>query len=150
MRERHGYYLEDLSVGMTDVFAKTVGEADVTLFAGLSGDTNPLHLDQSFAAQTRFGDRIVHGMLAASLISTVFGTRLPGPGCVYLGQSLRFKAPVKLGDTVLARVTVKEILVDKQRVLFDTVCTIGDKVVLEGEGELMVSRRADLAVQAAE
>jgi 3-hydroxybutyryl-CoA dehydratase len=150
MRERHGYYLEDLSVGMTDVFAKTVGEADVTLFAGLSGDTNPLHLDQSFAAQTRFGDRIVHGMLAASLISTVFGTRLPGPGCVYLGQTLRFKAPVKLGDSVLARVTVKEILVDKQRVLFDTVCTIGDKVVLEGEGELMVSRRADLAVQAAE
>ena len=150
MRERHGYYLEDLSLGMTDVFAKTVGEADVTLFAGLSGDTNPLHLDQNFAAQTRFGDRIVHGMLAASLISTVFGTRLPGPGCVYLGQSLRFKAPVKLGDTVQARVTVKEILVDKQRVLFDTVCTIGDKVVLDGEAELMVSRRADLAVQAAE
>lgn len=150
MREQHGYYLEDLSLGMTDVFAKTVSEADVTLFAGLSGDTNPLHLDQSFASQTRFGDRIVHGMLSASLISTVFGTRLPGPGCVYLSQTLRFKAPVKLGDTVQARVTVKEIQEEKRRVLFDTVCTIADEVVLDGEAELMVSRRADIAVQAAE
>lgn len=150
MREQHGYYLEDLSLGMTDVFAKTVSEADVTLFAGLSGDTNPLHLDQSFASQTRFGDRIVHGMLSASLISTVFGTRLPGPGCVYLSQTLRFKAPVKLGDTVQARVTVKEIQEEKRRVLFDTVCTIADEVVLDGEAELIVSRRADIAVQAAE
>src|SRR3546814_10430641 len=94
---------------MTAVFAKTVTDADITMFAGISGDTNPVHLDQSFAEKTMFAGRIAHGMLSASFISTVFGTRLPGPGCIYLRQDLRFQAPVKIGDTVEARVTVKEI-----------------------------------------
>ncbi|WP_422364997.1 MaoC family dehydratase [Pelagibius sp.] len=144
MQEKHGYFLEDLSVGMTAVFAKTVSEADITMFAGISGDTNPVHLDESFAEQTMFSGRIAHGMLSASFISTVFGTRLPGPGCIYLRQDLRFKAPVKVGDTVQARVTVKEIVAEKKRVVFDTVCSVGEKVVLEGEATLMVSSRADI------
>ena len=153
MREKHGYFIEDLSVGMTAVFAKTVSEADITMFAGISGDTNPVHLDESFAEQTVFSGRIAHGMLSASFISTVFGTRLPGPGCIYMRQDLRFKAPVKVGDTVQARVTVKEILTEKKRVVFDTVCSVGDKVVLEGEATLMVASHADvpeLEPQAAE
>ena len=106
MEEKHGYYLEDLETGMTAVYAKTVTEADIVMFAGISGDTNPVHLDALFAEQTPFKGRIAHGMLAASFISTVLGTKLPGPGCIYLGQSLKFRAPVKAGDTVTARVTV--------------------------------------------
>lgn len=144
MREKHGYFIEDLSPGMTAIYAKTVTDADITMFAGISGDTNPMHLDESFAEQTMFSGRIAHGLLSASFISTVFGTRLPGPGCVYLRQDLRFKAPVKAGDTVEARVTVKEIQADKRRVVFDSICSVGDKVVLEGEATLMVHRREDV------
>ena len=98
--ERHGYYFQDLEVGTTDVYAKTVTDADITLFAGISGDTNPVHLDDEFAAASRFGTRIAHGMLSASYISTVLGTKLPGPGCIYMGQNLKFMAPVRVGDTV--------------------------------------------------
>ena len=144
MKEKHGYFIEDLTVGMTAVFAKTVSEADITMFAGISGDTNPVHLDESFAEKTMFAGRIAHGMLSASFISTVFGTRLPGPGCIYLRQDLRFKAPVKVGDTVEARVTVKEIQAEKKRVVFDTACYVGDTVVLEGEAMLMVHSRAEV------
>ncbi len=152
MLEKHGHFIEDLSVGMTDIFSKTVTEADVTLFAGLSGDTNPLHLDADFASKTMFAGRITHGMLTAAFISTVLGTRLPGPGCVYLSQNLRFKGPVRVGDTVEARVSVKEIIEEKKRVVFDTTCSVGGKVVLDGEATLMVSRRADMIapIQAAE
>jgi 3-hydroxybutyryl-CoA dehydratase len=92
-----------------------------------------------------FAGRIAHGMLSASFISTVFGTRLPGPGCIYLRQDLRFKAPVKIGDTVEARVTVKEIQAEKKRVVFNTVCTVRGTCVLEGEAMLMVSSRKDVA-----
>ena len=141
MEDQHGYYLEDLETGMESVYAKTVTDSDITMFAGISGDTNPVHLDDDFAKQTLFGERIAHGMLSASFISTVFGTQLPGPGCVYLSQSLRFKAPVKIGDRVEARVCIKEILTDKRRVIFDTICRVGEKIVLEGEASLMVNRR---------
>jgi 3-hydroxybutyryl-CoA dehydratase len=141
MEDQHGYYLEDLETGMEGVYAKTVTDSDITMFAGISGDTNPVHLDDDFAKQTIFGERIAHGMLSASFISTVFGTQLPGPGCVYLSQSLRFKAPVKIGDRVEARVCIKEILTDKRRVIFDTICRVGEKIVLEGEASLMVNRR---------
>lgn len=144
MREKHGYYLEDLIVGMTAIFAKTVTDADIVMFAGISGDTNPVHLDASFAVQTMFGDRIAHGMLSASFVSTVFGTKLPGPGCIYMSQNLRFKAAVKTGDTVTARVTVREINDKKARVVFDTVCSVDDKVVIDGDAMLMVSRRSDM------
>ena len=147
MDEKHGYYLEDLTVGMTSVYAKTVTEADIVMFAGISGDTNPVHLDAHFADQTPFKGRIAHGMLSASFISAVLGTRLPGPGCIYLSQSLKFRAPVKAGDTVTARVTIRDIAADKKRIVVDTVCTVDEKVVIEGEATLMVSRRADLKIQ---
>lgn len=149
MDERHGYYLEDLTVGMTDVYSKTVSEADIVMFAGISGDTNPVHLCQLFAEGTVFKERIAHGMLGASFISTVLGTRLPGPGCIYLSQNLRFRAPVKAGDTVVARVTVKDINQEKKRVTLETICSVGDTVVIEGEAIAMVSRRV-AEVQAAE
>lgn len=141
IQDLHGYYIDDLEVGMTDSYAKTVTDADVVMFAGISGDTNPVHLNENFAEQTRFKGRIAHGMLAASFISTVLGTRLPGPGCIYVGQTLNFKAPVKVGDTVRARVTVTEVNREKQRVTCETVCTVGDKVVLDGEAKLLVNTR---------
>ncbi len=143
MQELHGYYLEDLSVGMTSIFAKTVTEADIVMFAGVSGDTNPVHINQLFAEGTMFKGRIAHGMLSASFISTVVGTRLPGPGCIYINQSLRFRAPVKAGDTVVARATVKEILPARRRVVLTTVCTIGDTVVIDGEATMMVANRPE-------
>jgi len=141
MNGKHGYFLEDLETGMESVYAKTVTDSDIIMFADVSGDTNPVHLDEAFAKMTPFGERIAHGMLSASFISTVFGTQMPGPGCIYLSQSLRFKAPVKIGDRVEARVCIKEIVADKRRVIFDTTCWVGDKMVLEGEAALMVNRR---------
>ncbi len=143
MQELHGYYLEDLSVGMTSIFAKTVTEADIVLFAGISGDTNPVHINQLFAEGSMFKERIAHGMLSASFISTVVGTRLPGPGCIYINQNLRFRAPVKAGDTVVARATVKEILPERRRVVLATVCTVGETVVIDGEAVMMVANRPD-------
>jgi 3-hydroxybutyryl-CoA dehydratase len=143
MQELHGYYLEDLSVGMTSIFAKTVTEADIVMFAGVSGDTNPVHINQLFAEGTMFKGRIAHGMLSASFISTVVGTSLPGPGCIYINQSLRFRAPVKAGDTVVARATVKEILPERRRVVLTTVCTVGETVVIDGEATMMVANRPE-------
>jgi len=148
MSERHGYCFEDLEVGMTDVFSKTVTEADVTLFAGVTGDLNPVHIDQEFAAQSMFGGRIVHGMLTAGFISAVLGMRLPGPGCIYVSQTLRFKAPVRVGQTVAARVTVQELVPEKRRAIMATSCSVDGNVVLDGEATLLVNRRQ--AAQAAE
>ena len=142
--ERHGHYLEDLSVGMTAVYSRTITEADIAMFAGASGDTNPIHFDEEFARSSPFKGRIAHGMLSAGVISTVFGTRRPGPGCIYLSQDLRFRAPVKIGDTVTATVTIREIVPEKARVIFDTACKVGETVVVDGEAKLMVDRRADL------
>lgn len=150
MEEKHGYYLEDLSAGMTNIYAKTVTEADIVMFAGISGDTNPVHLDAHFARQTPFKGRIAHGMLSASFISTVLGTRLPGPGCIYLSQTLKFRAPVKAGDTVTARVIIKDVDQKSKRITLETVCTVDEKVVIDGEAILMVSRRADVVATAAE
>jgi 3-hydroxybutyryl-CoA dehydratase len=139
--EFYGHKFEDLEVGMTAAVGRTVTDADILMFAGVSGDTNPVHLNGEFADSTMFAGRIAHGMLAASFISTVFGTRLPGPGCIYLAQSLRFKAPVRPGDTVVARVTVKELNPAKRRAVFDTVCTVAGKVVLDGQAEILVPQR---------
>ena len=141
IHDLNGHYLEDLSVGMTAVYAKTVTDADIVMFAGISGDTNPVHLNQEYAAGTMFQSRIAHGMLSASFISTVLGTKLPGPGCIYMNQTLKFKAPVRVNDTVRARATVTDIVPEKRRVLLKTVCTVGDMVVLEGEATVMVPTR---------
>ena len=135
-------YLEDLAPGAEFRSAgRTVTESDIMAFAGVSGDTNPVHLNEEFAIGTPFGGRIAHGMLTASLISTVFGTKLPGPGCIYLSQTLKFLAPVRVGETVRAEVTIKSIDRERRRCVFDTICKVGGKNVLEGEAVIMVSRR---------
>jgi len=126
--------------GDTAFLTKTISDTDVRAFADLSGDHNPLHLDESFAQQTRFGRRIAHGMLSASLISAVIANDLPGQGSIYLGQTLQFVAPVFLGDTIEARVTVTGIREDKQIVKLDTVCTNQrNEVVIKGEATVLVS-----------
>src|SRR5690349_7173933 len=109
MDELRGKYLDEITEGMSAVFSKTVTEADIVMFAGITGDTNPVHLDEEFAKPTMFKGRIAHGMLTAGFISAVFGTKLSGPGCIYLSQNLKFKAPVKIGDTVKAQFTVSAI-----------------------------------------
>lgn len=141
MKDLHGYYLQDLEVGMSDSFAKTVTEADVVLFAGITGDSNPIHINEEFAATTQFKGRIVHGEFTGGLISAVLGTRLPGPGAIFVTHNLRFKAPVRIGDTVTATVTVREINHERRRVILDTQCTVKDKVVVQGEAVMMVDSR---------
>ena len=141
MNPQNGYDIEDIAVGMSAETAKTITDADIVLFAGVSTDVNAVHMDEEFGKTTMFGGRIAHGMLSASLLSAVLGNRMPGPGTIYLSQSLRFRAPVRPGDTVRAKATVKEVIVDKCRVVVDTVCTVGDKVVIDGEATLMPTSR---------
>ena len=133
MNDQFGYDIEDLKEGMSASFAKTITEADIVLFAGVSGDNNAVHTNEEFAATTAFGGRIAHGFLTASVISAAVANRLPGPGTIYLGQQLRFRAPVRPGDTVHATVTVKSIDVAKARAVLDTVCRVRDTVVIDGE-----------------
>ena len=136
-----GLFLEDLSVGQAAELTKTVTEGDIQSFAQVTGDVNPVHLDEAYAATTPFKTRIAHGMLSAGYISAVIGTRLPGPGAIYVGQTMRFKRPVKIGDVVTAKVTVTDIDQEKARIVLETVCTVGDKAVVEGEATIMVPRR---------
>lgn len=142
MNDLGGYDIEDLQVGMQGSFAKTVTEADIVMFAGVSGDTNPVHIDAEAAAKTMFKERIAHGMLSAGFISAVLGTRMPGPGTIYLSQSLKFLAPVKIGDTVKAVCEVVALIPEKRRVTMKTTCFVGDKVVIEGEAMMMATSRA--------
>lgn len=139
--ELSGYAFEDLEIGMSAVYARTIGPADLVMFAGMSGDTNPMHLNEQYAANTMFNGVIAHGMLCSSFISTVVGTRLPGPGCVYIAQSLRFLAPVRPGDTVTARATVKELRPERRRCILETNCQVGNTLVIDGEAEVMVPAR---------
>jgi acyl dehydratase len=128
----------NLKVGDTASLTKTITDADIRAFADLSGDRNPIHLDDEYAATTRFGRRIAHGMLAASLISTVLGTELPGTGTVYLSQNSRFVAPVYPGDIVTARVTVTNIRDDKPIVTLETICENQDgEVLIKGEAVVL-------------
>ena len=131
------YYIDQLQPGMTASTAKTVTETDIILFAGISTDINPAHLDEEYAKNTMFGGRIAHGMLSAGFISAVLANQLPGPGTIYMSPTLKFKAPVRPGDTVRATVTVKEVNVAKNRVTLDTVCTVAGKTVIEGECMMM-------------
>jgi 3-hydroxybutyryl-CoA dehydratase len=129
-----GKNIDELSVGQTASFAKTVSESDVYLFAGITGDFNPAHVNETYAKNTAFKTRIAHGMLSAGLISNVLGNQLPGPGTIYMQQQLNFRAPVAIGDTITATVEVIEILREKKRVRLKTVCTNqNDVVVLDGE-----------------
>jgi len=135
------HHIDQLHPGMSASIAKTVTEADIILFAGISTDVNPAHLDEEYAKGTMFGGRIAHGMLSAGFISAVLANHLPGPGTIYLSQTLKFKAPVRPGDTVRATVTVKEVNVARNRVTLDTVCTVAGKVVIEGECQMMPPAR---------
>ena len=139
MNDQNGHDIEDLAVGMSAIYAKTITEADIVLFAGVSGDNNAVHTNEEFAATTVFGGRIAHGFLAASVISAAVANRLPGPGTVYLGQQLRFRAPVRPGDTVHATVTVKSVDLKKARATLDTVCRVRDTVVIDGEATVMTT-----------
>lgn len=134
-------YFEDLSVGMREDYSKHVRASDVVGFAELSGDRNPIHLSEHFAAKTPFGGRIAHGLYTASLISAVIGTRMPGPGAIYISQTLRFLAPVKIGDTVIASVEIVELVEKGRRAKLRCECRVGDTLVLEGEAEVKIPAR---------
>lgn len=138
---RNSYFFEDLELGMEASFAKVVTEADINAFAEVSGDKNPVHLDAAYAAKTMFKERIAHGMLSAGYISAVFGMEMPGPGAIYISQTLNFKAPVKIGDKVVAKVKVVELFAEKRRARFECVCSVNDKPVVTGEAMLMVPSR---------
>ena len=135
------YYIEDLKPGMSESFTKTVTERDIELFGEVSGDVNPVHFDEDFAKGTIFKGRIAHGVLSASYISTVLGMKMPGPGTIFMSLTTRFKAPVRIGDTVTATCTVREVVADKRRVLFDCVCKVGDVTVVDGEALVMAPAR---------
>jgi 3-hydroxybutyryl-CoA dehydratase len=135
-------YFEDLAVGMTETLSKTISSGDVVGFATLTGDRNPIHLSEHFAAKTAFGGRIAHGLYTAGLISAVLGTRLPGPGAIYVSQTLHFRAPVRIGDTVDVTVTVAELIAERQRARLACACRVGDEVVLDGEALVKVPSAA--------
>jgi 3-hydroxybutyryl-CoA dehydratase len=135
-------YFEDLTLGMTESYIKEVSSRDVVGFAEISGDRNPIHLSEHFAAKTPFGGRIAHGLYTASLISAVIGTRLPGPGAIYLSQTLIFKAPVKIGDHVKAEVEVIELGEKGRRVKLACRCLVADTLVLEGEALVKVPSKS--------
>ena len=137
-----GVFFEDLAIGQSASIGKTITEADILMFAAVSMDTNPVHLNAEVAAASQFKERIAHGMLSAGLISAVLGTQLPGPGTIYMGQSLRFRAPVKIGDTVTATAEVTALDAEKKRVTLKTVCTVAGKVVIEGEATVLAPSRA--------
>ena len=137
-----GHYLEDLSIGQSASYTRTITESDIQQFGAVSGDLNPLHFDEDYAKTTIFRGRIAHGMLSASFLSTVLGTQLPGAGSIFLSATIRFKAPVRIGDTVIAICTIREILTPKGRVTFDCVCKVGETVVIEGEAVVKVPSRS--------
>ncbi|MBU3657544.1 MAG: MaoC family dehydratase [Rhodocyclaceae bacterium] len=135
-----GFTIDQMQVGMTRSYAKTLTETDIVLFAAASGDINSVHLNQEYAEKTPFGGRIAHGILTAGVVSACIANKLPGVGTVYLGQTLKFKAPVRPGDTVTATVTVKSLDADKNRVVLDTICQVAGKTVLEGEATVLAPK----------
>ena len=134
----------DVKVGDTlpALVKPPVNRVQLALYAGASGDHNPIHLDEDYAKATPFNGRIAHGMLSASFISTIFGTMMPGRGSIYLSQNLRFKAPVRHGDLVRAVVEVADVIAEKKRVLFKTQCFVGNVMVIDGDATIMVPSRA--------
>lgn len=134
-------YFEDLEVGQEASMSRIVSEADIVAYAALSGDYNPVHLDSGYASKTIFKERIAHGILSAGYISAIFGMKLPGPGAIYVSQTLNFKGPVKIDDRVESIVRLVELIPDKKRARFDCLCTVGGKPVLTGEAVLMIPAR---------
>jgi 3-hydroxybutyryl-CoA dehydratase len=138
------YYIDDLKPGMSERFEKTVTERDIELFGEISGDMNPVHFDEDFARKTIFRGRIAHGVLSISYISTVLGMKMPGPGTIFMSANSRFKAPVRIGDTVVTFCTVKEVMPEKRRVLFDCISKVGETTVVESEALVMAPARPKL------
>jgi 3-hydroxybutyryl-CoA dehydratase len=134
-------FFEDLEIGQTASMGKTITEADILLYSAVSMDTNPLHLDAEIAAQSQFGGRIAHGMLSAGVISAVLGTQLPGPGAIYVSQTLTFKGPVRAGDTVRALVEITGLNPEKKRATLRTRCVVKEVVVIDGEACVLVPSR---------
>ncbi|CAN4273200.1 MaoC Acyl dehydratase [Methylophilaceae bacterium] len=130
--------INQLKIGMIESYEQTITDADIKTFAGLSGDNNPVHLSDEYAEKSRFKKRIAHGLLSASFFSALFGTKLPGYGCVYVSQSLNFRRPVYIGDMVKATIEVYKIDVVKSRVFFKTVCKVKGKIVIDGEAEIFI------------
>ncbi|MEZ9421298.1 MaoC family dehydratase [Vibrio breoganii] len=135
------YDIHELEVGMSASYSQTISEADIKQFAGVSGDRNPVHLDELYAEKSRFKKRIAHGMISSSFFSALFGTKLPGEGCVYVAQSLKFRKPVYIDDTVTATVVVDKIDLKKRRVFFNTYCKVGRQKVITGEAEIYIPEK---------
>ena len=140
-----GLCFEDIQLGMEETFIKKVSAEDVAMFGDVSGDTNPVHFDEVFAKSTPFGGRIAHGLLIASFLSTILGTKLPGPGAIYVSQSLNFRGPVRIDDLVTARAQVVSMCSEKFRVTFECECLVEGETVLDGEAVVLVPSRADRA-----
>ncbi|MGI3451214.1 MaoC family dehydratase [Citrobacter arsenatis] len=134
----NGIPIEQIYIGMSASYSQTITDADIKSFAGISGDHNPVHISDTYASESRYGKRIAHGLISAGFFSALFGTRIPGCGCVYVSQNLCFKYPVYIGDTVEATVTVKSIDLIKRKVTFDTTCKVGRKRVITGEAEIYI------------
>ena len=132
--------IDEIQIGMRASYSHTVTDADVKSFAALSGDNNPLHLNDEFATNSKFGARIVHGMFLASFFPSLMCNEITGPGSVYVSQNLRFKRPVYIGDTVVAEVIVSSINIAKRRVFFNAACSVNGRVVIEGEGEAFIPK----------
>ncbi|MBF91595.1 MAG: acyl dehydratase [Rickettsiales bacterium] len=139
----HGFFIEDLEVGQEAILSKTITEADIANFSGVTGDNNPVHISDDFASKTIFGKRVVHGFFTASLISTLIATKLPGPGSIYISQTLKFLAPAYIGDNILTRVIIQKIDKEKRRVNLLTECFISDKKILTGEAEILVDKKSE-------
>jgi 3-hydroxybutyryl-CoA dehydratase len=134
------YYLDELKPGLSETFGKTVTERDIQAFGEATGDKNPVHFDQTYAETTVFKGRIAHGVLSVGIVSALLGMKLPGPGTIFVGMSMKFVAPVHIGETVIAVCTLRELR-GKRQAVFDCVCKVGDLVVLEGEAVVMPPRR---------
>lgn len=130
--------IDDIKIGMKASYSQTITDADIKAFAGLSGDHNPVHVNSEYAAESRYGKRIAHGLMSAGFFSAIFGTRIPGPGCVYVSQNLNFLRPVYIDDTVTAEVEVTKVDVVKRRVFFDTTCRVKGKKVITGSAEIFI------------
>lgn len=130
--------INEIVVGMKASYSQTITDSDIKSFAGISGDHNPVHIDSEYAAESRFGKRIAHGLMSAGFFSAIFGTKIPGPGCVYVSQTLNFLRPVYIDDTVTAEVEVKKVDQEKRRVFFDTTCKVRGKKVITGSAEIYI------------
>ncbi|PPR43081.1 MAG: (R)-specific enoyl-CoA hydratase [Alphaproteobacteria bacterium MarineAlpha8_Bin1] len=139
----HGFFIQDLKVGQEAILSKTITEADITNFSGVTGDNNPVHISDDFASKTIFKKRVAHGFFTASLISTLIATKLPGPGSIYISQTLKFLAPAYIGDNILTRVIIQKIDKEKRRVNLLTECFISDKKILTGEAEILVDKKSE-------